>query len=246
MEENDKSSYTPPYFYSKHSQDLVTSTNKINPSLSEVVVSTIAHNLFPNHFPRYQFLNSSLCLNVLAGYKLQVQKTECDNAVGVEEIYATSLFLGIKIKSHFCIKEDDVTYIFIDDFSRSLHMIDQEEGGLIYEYRGSKDPSTKQMLFPNKFLNNNCGEWLGLGCNLTKLSSAYRHILDAVPDMEVQSIITSAVSATQDIVHNHNSKNDCVNVQEVDPFFEYLSNDCLDKISTNYLALLGLFENSDI
>jgi len=239
-----KPNYASSYFDSKYSVNEVISRHRINPSLSEVVVSTIANQLFPNNFPQYKFLKTATHFNVDAGYKLTEHKAECGvNPIGVEAVYATSLFLGLKIKSHFCIEKDGSTYLSVDDVSRSLHQIDTKKGGLVDEYRGSKDSGSTQMLFPTEFLNKNCGEWLALGCNTTKLKEAYHHIIDTVSEMPINSIFENAKKAAKAVVYNHNTQSDSVNLQEVDQFFDHLTNENLNTTVNNYITLLGLSED---
>ena len=166
--------------------------HKVNAFL-EFVVSRVAHHIFPRNFPHYSLFFEKKEEKVVVdavGYIKENSQKEFENSaslIGVENVYAAAFYLGLEIRTPVYQLHDN---LYVDDFSHSLHSLDKKQQCLIEEYGDHKiSLSEEGTLFPQSFLNNNCGKWLGgKECDIKKLQDAYNAIV-RTSTLELRNIV---------------------------------------------------------
>ena len=215
--------------------------NILNPSLFEVSASRIAYYLFPKNFAKYTFIlqhKDADKNNVNAGYffdsYLIEHCTDYNALDGIENVYATAFYLGLEIRSHLCIKENDKQYLYIDDLSHAFHKVSAKCERVSSEYRDHKIfPLEKGTLFPTAFMGTDCGVWLNATCNTTRLENAYLKIMNA-SQKEIDSMIDIAMDALKAI---ECPDNDCSFIEH----YKYMDN-VKAILSHNQQAISELYE----
>ncbi len=200
-------------------------------SFIELIVSRVAHHIFPQNFPKYSLFYEETDKKIqigTVGYIVENIQKELDHkqlVAGAENVYAVTFYLGLEVRGPVYELNGN---LYINDFSHPFHNINQNDKSLIDEYRDHKISFSEDgTLFPQSFINSNCSRWFGgTKCDINKLQEAYKviantsitelqNIVDHVVDIykefgenyqevgcEIKSILTGNIDIIQDFLEN--------------------------------------------